>query len=210
MPTPISYCHTSLGHSGRRRGGPKCQRTQLSGLPAGPTWAPSASVLLLQGPQVFSPQDPGLGGTWMPPTDAAAPREKAAGTCALPWPSPGCHPSCIFLYFLTEWTLCTLTQGGHISVLAWVARRGMSHMSPLSPLERQQSRLRPSPRTGKRASTGHRWPSLLLRLPGLLAHVLKFTLFFSFLLCGFGCWFFLVLFLFVLHGLEPDKFSATP
>lgn len=83
-------------------------------------------------------------------------------------------------------------------------------MSPLSPLERQQSRLRPSPRTGKRASRGHRWPGLLLRLPGLLAHVLKFTLFFSFLLCGFGCWFFLVLFLFVLHGLEPDKFSATP
>lgn len=38
----------------------------------------------------------------------------------VPWPSPGCHPSCIFFYLSTEWTLHTLIQGGYTSVLASV------------------------------------------------------------------------------------------
>lgn len=101
LPTPISYCHAGLGHSGRSRGGgPKCHRSRLSG----PTGAPPV-------PLSCCSKDPGL-----------APHREGSWTCALPWPSPGCHLSCIFFYFLTEWTLRTLTQGGHISALSLVVQ----------------------------------------------------------------------------------------
>lgn len=103
------------------------------------------SVLLLQGPQVFSPRDPGLGGTWMPPYAASAHREGSRHLCTA-WPCLGTI-SCIFFYFLTEWALHTLTQD-----LALGGVGGADGVSLLSPEETQLPE--PSP-----ACTGPPGPS---------------------------------------------------
>lgn len=107
LPTPVSYCHPGLGCLGKNQGGclclawqqaigPECQRTRPPEPPARPVWAPPVPLpLLLQGPQVSSPRDPGLGGAWMASTGPRCPSQRRQPVPVfrkLPWPKPWTPP----------------------------------------------------------------------------------------------------------------------
>ncbi|XP_036134279.1 dual specificity mitogen-activated protein kinase kinase 3 isoform X2 [Molossus molossus] len=100
-PAPISCCHAGLGHSGRTRGGwsqvPQKQTVRV------PCRAHGASPV----PLSCCSKDPGLAGTGMPCRHHPSQRRQL-DLCAA-WAQPRTPPSCIFFYFLTEWTLRTLT-----------------------------------------------------------------------------------------------------
>lgn len=121
--TPLSYCHWPWVYWFH---GPKNQTVGAPCGSHGPTSSlsccsknPKSSVL-----KTLDLEEPGCP-QMLPPLT-----EKAASTCALPGPA-WMSSSCIFFYFLTDWTLHTLTQDFVLDGVG--SADGVSHVNLLSP-----------------------------------------------------------------------------
>lgn len=202
MPTPISYCHWPWASWEDSRGWPQVPKNQTVRAPCGPHGPTSASVLLLQGPKSLAPKTLDL---WGPGCPQMLPplTEKAASTCALPGPAQ-MPSSCIFFYFLTEWTLHTLAQDS----AGWCGVRTGEPHRPRAPRETQL--LEPSPGAARRPPRDPVAQPLLSHLLGVSFPSFFFLIYPLFPFCFVGLAGFLLLLLFVLHGVEPHTFSATP
>lgn len=168
-------------------------KNQAVRAPCGPHGPTSASVLLLQGPQVFSPQDPGLVGTWVPP-DVAAPHREGSRHLCTAWPRPDAFKLYIFL-LLTEWTLHTLAQDS----AGWCGCGRVSHVD-LEPPEGDPAAGALAGRCTQ-ASPGPCGPAPPVTFTRGVVSLSFFNLSsFSLLLCGFGWVFIAVVVCFARSG----------